>query len=107
MKRTRKLALMAAVSGIGVLYLQLAVAWWGGDRWRDRDWWDRPGYWGGYPGYGGWGYPGFGGWGYPRYGGWGYPGYGGWGYPGYGWGGYAPNTGTTTSSTPEPPPAPQ
>ena len=102
MKKYRKLVTIALVAGTGVMAMHPADAWWGGgDRYRDYDWWDRPGYyrhggpygWGGYPGYGGWG---------------GYPGYGGWGgYPGYGWGGYAPAGSSSSQSTPPPPPRPE
>ena len=45
MKKIRKLVLMALLAGSGLMAVQQAQAWWGGDRWDDDDWWDRPGYW--------------------------------------------------------------
>ncbi len=86
MKKMHKLAVVAAlvVSSAPLLPVRTASAnqWWGGDRgWYDRDPWygGRPGYWGwGGPGYwgGGPGYWGGGPWGWG-----GYPGYYGYGYP--------------------------
>ncbi len=77
--------------------------WFGGDRDRYYDRYDRHGYgWGGPYGYGGYGGP-YGGWGGPYgygggpWGGYGYGPYGGWGGPGYG--GYGP--GSTIVVTPQ------
>ena len=89
MNKMHKLALVALVAGAGIMSIQQASAWWGGNRWNDDDWYDRPGYWryGGPYGWGGGPY----GWGGGPYG------WGGWGYPGL----IAPQT-NTSSSTPAP-----
>ena len=105
MKKVRKLVSIALIAGTGFLAVQPADAWWGGNRWNDDDWWDRPGYYryGGPYGWGGgpWGWGGN-----PYYGGWGGGPWGWGGYPGYYGHGYAP-AGTGSKSEPAPPPRPE
>ena len=103
MKKMRKPILMVLLAGTGIMTIQQAQAWWGGNRWDDDDWWDRPYY--RYGGPYGWGNPYYGGWGGYPYGGWGAP-YGWGGYPGY-YGGYAPAGSGSSSKTPPPPPRPE
>ena len=101
MNKTRKLGLMAVIAGAGIFATQQASAWWGGDNWGDRDYYDHPRYWryGGPYGYGGGPY----GWGGGPY---------GWGGNPYGWGGnpyggYPTIIQQSDDTPPPPPPVPE
>jgi hypothetical protein len=101
MSKKSRLALGVSFLGAALLLPTFASAWWGGDRWRDRDrWYDDgpgyyrhggPGYWGGGP-YGWGGGPGH--WGGGPWGWGGYPGY--YGHP------YGAAPVNTEQSTPPP-----
>jgi hypothetical protein len=101
MNKTHKLGLMAVIAGAGIFAAQQASAWWGGDNWGDRDYYDHPRYWryGGPYGYGGGPY----GWGGGPY---------GWGGNPYGWGGnpyggYPTIIQQSDDTPPPPPPVPE